>query len=163
MFLLKHIIRVQNVLKMCCLKVLKGRLFKKCKPGAVITWSTITYHHILHYDHIYRKHIKFELTKIYWGAFCEHFIKKNDCVTTVHFPCSWLAFLGLALIATGTGGIKPCVNAFGADQFKEDQVSMMTSSNGNIFRVTGTLCGEFTGHRWIPITKASDAERWYFV
>ena len=27
---------------------------------------------------------------------------------------------------------------------------MMTPSNGNIFRVTGHLCGEFTGHRWIP-------------
>ena len=26
----------------------------------------------------------------------------------------------------------------------------MTSSNGSIFRVTGLLCGEFTGHRWIP-------------
>ena len=25
---------------------------------------------------------------------------------------------------------------------------MMTSSFGNIFRVTGPLCGEFTGHRW---------------
>ena len=37
---------------------------------------------------------------------------------------------------------------------------MMTSSNGNIFRVTGPLCGEFTGHRWIPLTKASDAELW---
>ena len=38
---------------------------------------------------------------------------------------------------------------------------MMTSSNGNIFRITGLLCGEFTGHRWIPPTKASDAELWY--
>ena len=27
---------------------------------------------------------------------------------------------------------------------------LMTSSNGNIFRVTGILCGEFTGRRWIP-------------
>ena len=27
---------------------------------------------------------------------------------------------------------------------------MMTSPNGNIFRVTGHLCGEFTGPRWIP-------------
>ena len=36
----------------------------------------------------------------------------------------------------------------------------MTSSNGDIFRVTGPLCGEFTGHRWIPLTKASDAELW---
>ena len=33
---------------------------------------------------------------------------------------------------------------------------MMTSWNGNIFRVTGHLCGEFTGLRWIPRTKASD-------
>ena len=35
---------------------------------------------------------------------------------------------------------------------------MMTSSNGNIFRVTGRLCGEFNGDRWISRTKASDAE-----
>ena len=34
---------------------------------------------------------------------------------------------------------------------------MMTSSNGNIFHVMGHLCGEFTGDRWIPHTKASDA------
>ena len=40
---------------------------------------------------------------------------------------------------------------------------MITSSNGNIFRVTGHLCGEFTGHRWIPRTKASDAELWCFL
>ena len=37
---------------------------------------------------------------------------------------------------------------------------MMTSSKRNIFRVTGPLWGEFTGHRWIPLTKASDAELW---
>ena len=36
------------------------------------------------------------------------------------------------------------------------------SSNGNLFHVTGPLWGEFTGHRWIPRTKASDAELWYF-
>ena len=40
---------------------------------------------------------------------------------------------------------------------------MMTSSNGNVFRVTGHLFGEFTGHRWIPRTKASDAELWCFL
>ena len=34
--------------------------------------------------------------------------------------------------------------------------NMKTSSNGNISRVTGHLCGEFTGTRWIPHTKASD-------
>ena len=40
---------------------------------------------------------------------------------------------------------------------------MMTSSNGNIFRVTGHLCGEFIGPRWIPCTKASDVELWCFL
>ena len=29
--------------------------------------------------------------------------------------------------------------------------------------VTGPLCGEFTGPRWIPRTKASDAELWCFL
>ena len=43
------------------------------------------------------------------------------------------------------------------------RLGMMTSSNGNFFRVTGHLCGEFTGHRWIPRTKASDAELWCFL
>ena len=41
-------------------------------------------------------------------------------------------------------------------------VFMMTASNGNNFRVTGPLCREFTGHRWIPLTKASDVELWCF-
>lgn len=30
--------------------------------------------------------------------------------------------LGLFLIALGTGGIKPCVAAFGGDQFEDHQV-----------------------------------------
>ena len=40
--------------------------------------------------------------------------------------------------------------------------NMMTPSNGNIFHVTGYLCWEFIGPRWIPRTKASDAELWFF-
>ena len=40
---------------------------------------------------------------------------------------------------------------------------MMTSSSGNNFCVDGPLCGEFTGHQWIPLTKASDAELWCFL
>ena len=37
---------------------------------------------------------------------------------------------------------------------------MMTASNGSIFRVASPLCVEFTGHRWIPLTKSSDVELW---
>ena len=40
---------------------------------------------------------------------------------------------------------------------------MMTSSNGDIFRVTGHLYGEFTGPRWIPRTKAGDTMLWCFL
>ena len=39
----------------------------------------------------------------------------------------------------------------------------MTSSNGNIFSVIGNLWGESTGHRWISLAKASDAELWCFL
>ena len=37
-------------------------------------------------------------------------------------------------------------------------LGMMTSSSGNIVGATGSLCGEFTGQRWFPCTKACDAE-----
>ena len=39
---------------------------------------------------------------------------------------------------------------------------MMTSTNGDIFRVTGHLCKEFSDPR-SPHTKASDAELWCFL
>ena len=35
--------------------------------------------------------------------------------------------------------------------------------NGNIFCVTGSLSGESTCQRWVPLTKASDAELWFFL
>ena len=37
--------------------------------------------------------------------------------------------------------------------FYETPGNMMISSHGNIFRVTGPLWGESTGHRWIPLTR----------
>ena len=55
----------------------------------------------------------------------------------------------LVLVGIGPGG------AYSGK--KQLQKIMMTSSNGNIFRVIGHLYGEFTGPRWIPRTKASDA------
>ena len=38
--------------------------------------------------------------------------------------------------------------------------TMMTSTNGNISALP--LWGESTGRRWIPLTKAGDAELWGF-
>ena len=40
-------------------------------------------------------------------------------------------------------------------------VIMKMLPNVNIFRVSGHLCREFTGDRWIPRTKASEAELWW--
>jgi len=37
----------------------------------------------------------------------------------------WGVFIGLTLIGIGSGGIKPCVSAFGGDQFGPDQVISM--------------------------------------
>ena len=39
-------------------------------------------------------------------------------ITPLGLPPTEFAFVGLALIAVGTGGIKPCVSAFGGDQFQ---------------------------------------------
>ena len=41
-------------------------------------------------------------------------------ILSIH--CRVMTFGGLALIALGTGGIKPCVAAFGGDQFQDHQV-----------------------------------------
>ena len=64
--------------------------------------------------------------------------------------------------------LHPCVKSvfhrsirYVMDSMVQTAYLIMTSSNGNIFRVTGHLCGEFTGPRWIPRTKASDAELRY--
>lgn len=39
-------------------------------------------------------------------------------IPTLHLPTTAVTIIGLLLIAIGTGGIKPCVSAFGGDQFK---------------------------------------------
>lgn len=39
---------------------------------------------------------------------------------------SGLDFLGLVIIAIGTGGIKPCVSSFGGDQFNPAHTRMIS-------------------------------------
>ena len=61
---------------------------------------------------------------------------------------SYLSFIvnKMAAEVTGIKGInsQAALNLF--------PLNIPASSNGNIFRVTGPLWGEFTGHQWIPLT-----------
>ncbi|XP_061396673.1 peptide transporter family 1 [Musca vetustissima] len=46
----------------------------------------------------------------------------------LNLPATTFTMIGLALIALGSGGIKPCVSAFGGDQFKmPEQLKQMTT------------------------------------
>ena len=56
-----------------------------------------------------------------------------------------------------------CVLLWLYNQISVNMWNTMTSSNGNIYRVTGHVCWEFIGQRWIPQTKASGAELWCFL
>merc|ERR1719232_1573385 len=47
-----------------------------------------------------------------------HILKTFAAIPTLGLPPVEFSLLGLLLIAIGTGGIKPCVAAFGGDQFK---------------------------------------------
>ena len=59
-------------------------------------------------------------------------------------------FIGLYLIALGTGGIKPCVSAFGADQFDEndDTERLKKSSFFNCFISQLILVHSLLLQRW---------------
>ena len=92
--------------------------------------------------------------------------------TCSHLPCDWMLcsmnftlifmtqgiymeYVSEAYISLSNRNIRTCIMHIGA-------INMMTSSNGNIFRVNGPLRGEFAGNRRIPLPKASVAELWCF-
>ena len=56
----------------------------------------------------------------------------SDFVGSVHGKMM-LLFIGLALIAFGSGGIKPCVSAFVGDQFKPEQSHLLQKAFGAFY------------------------------
>ena len=88
------------------------------------------------------------------------------CFTTKwrHWPWLWMQRL-LFLLACHS--LKPSHSQFQLGNMSTmliyglaipcETITMTTSSNENISCVAGLLCGEFTGHQWLPRTKASDA------
>ena len=101
---------------------------------------------ILRYDAVAKFFIQWESSFHFHWKLCLHWLKKlliavviqglyNEiCISISHFP----------ILFSRCGQSDP----------------MVTLWNGNIFRITGPLCGETTGHRSIPLIKASDGELW---
>jgi POT family proton-dependent oligopeptide transporter len=69
-------------------------------------------------------------------------------------------YAGLALIAIGAGGIKPCVSAFVGDQFRSGQESQLTKVYG-LFYWSINL-GAFFGFALIPLIRDQVGYRWAF-
>ena len=91
-----------------------------------------------------------------------YFNMENDATTRSRL-CDWIIQLDInTKIMSTRFDIWACKIFCEIDPWYMKYI-MTTSSNGNIFRVTGHLCGEFTDHRWISHTKASDAEIWCFL
>uniref|UniRef100_A0A4W4HE20 Solute carrier family 15 member 1 n=1 Tax=Electrophorus electricus TaxID=8005 RepID=A0A4W4HE20_ELEEL len=65
-----------------------------------------------------------------------------------------LSMVGLSLIALGTGGIKPCVSAFGGDQF-EDQQEKQRSTFFSIFYIS-INAGSLLSTLITPILRAQE-------
>lgn len=60
-------------------------------------------------------------------------ILSGSSVPMLNLPVRELSIVGLLLIALGTGGIKPCVTAFGGDQFKLPQQEAYLSTFFSLF------------------------------
>jgi len=65
----------------------------------------------------------------------------------------WCLFIGLALIAFGSGGIKPCVSAFMGDQFKPEQSHLLQKAYGAFY--LSINIGSFFSFIVIPSVKDS--------
>ena len=91
-----------------------------------------------------RRHIYIERAPWWPPMRDEYQIKRQFWDKTIlHSPCRQNGYLPTSKETSAYGaGPQP--------------IYMMTSSNGNIFRVTGHLCGEITGHRWRPVTRSFD-------
>jgi solute carrier family 15 oligopeptide transporter 1 len=73
-------------------------------------------------------------------------------IPTLGIPPVEFTFLGLFLIALGTGGIKPCVSAFGGDQFKLPEQTLQLETFFTIFYFS-INCGSLLSTIITPILR----------
>ena len=89
-------------------------------------------------------------------------------IMTVKWPIiinnvQWLSTEGSLDIMTFSKNTSSHIEPIASPAAADAETTMMASSNGNIFRVTGPLWGESSCDRWIPLTKAGDTELWCFL
>ncbi|KAL3275456.1 hypothetical protein HHI36_020216 [Cryptolaemus montrouzieri] len=60
-------------------------------------------------------------------------ILSTASIQHLHLPMTEFSIIGLCLIAVGTGGIKPCVSAFGGDQFVLPQQAKLLAMFFSVF------------------------------
>lgn len=73
---------------------------------------------------------------------------------------TWCLYAGLALIAFGSGGIKPCVSAFVGDQFRPDQSHLLQKAYGAFY--WSINFGSFFSFLVIPWIKGRFGYGWAF-
>jgi len=72
----------------------------------------------------------------------------------------WGLYIGLAFVALGSGGIKPCVSAFCGDQFRPDQAPLLQKAYGLFY--WSINFGSFFSFLVIPWVKDTAGYRWAF-
>ena len=100
--------------------------------------------------------------------FCVHNAVMTICFLNCIFPLTKKVVMTIYLLVCewsfgDTNPVWRLLNKYPPFSYCQNMDYTMTSSNGNIFLVTGPLYREYTGDRWITLTKASDAELWCFL
>ena len=115
----------------------------------------------------------------HWRATCSapsHYLNQCCCIIdqTLGNKLPWNIYHDTKLFIEETG-FENVVCVLLVNMFQPKRFEITTSQlvlsiqlgyfyNENIFRVSVPLCGGFSGHRWIPHTRASDAEEhWCFL
>ena len=93
---------------------------------------------------------------------CLFYIQRRLLIKAATFVFMKIVHIYLNKSKSDVLRVKPCHNIYPLIHDRQSLKPTKLNSNENIFRVTGSLWGEFTGHRWIPFTKAGDVELWFF-
>ncbi len=83
----------------------------------------------------------------------------SDLATSVDSK-TWCLYIGLGLIAFGSGGIKPCVSAFVGDQFRADQGHLLQKAYGAFY--WSINFGSFFSFIVVPWVKDHHGYGWAF-